>query len=111
MGKSTTYFVWSDGTVKSLQKATKHFNMEIVSPLWLQDCIENQKIMDAGAYRPLNLEKLLKNSELKKNEQEGIKKKIFKRGVGEILNQSRITEAKYQQDSVRESSENEVLDD
>ena len=87
--KKTTHLIWSGGSVATLQKAMKFEDIEIVSPLWIQACLEQEELVDCAYFRPINLEKILSN--LKKKESESIKSFIFKGN-----DQSLLTDPKYQ---------------
>ena len=57
--KNTTHLIWSGGQISTIQKAMKFDNIEIVSPLWIQACLEQDKLVDCSYFRPANLDKTL----------------------------------------------------
>jgi twin BRCT domain len=58
MGKSATHFIWSNGKLKNLLKASD-LGLQIVSPLWLKACTEQSKAVQEDDYRPSNLKEKL----------------------------------------------------
>jgi hypothetical protein len=65
LGKSVTHLVWANGKLKTLLKASE-LNLQIVSPLWIKACTEQDKVVSENDYRPSKLEEKIK---LAKNQQ------------------------------------------
>lgn len=59
MGKSATHLVWANGKLKTLLKASE-LNLQIVSPLWIKACTEQDKLVSENGYRPSKLEEKIK---------------------------------------------------
>lgn len=86
--KSTTHVIWQKGSITTLKKLGKYEGIEVVSPLWICECIQEKKLVDCDLYRPYGLDEILKG--VKKDQVASIKGSIFKN-----LDQNRLTDPKY----------------
>ena len=80
--------IWQKGSIQTLKKIGKYEGIEVVSPLWVHECILEKKLVECDDYRPYGLEDILKG--LKKDQATSIKGSIFKN-----LDQNRLTDPKY----------------
>ena len=61
MGKSATHFIWSNGKLRNLLKASE-LGLQIVSPLWLKACTEQGKAVPEEDFRPSNLKEKIETA-------------------------------------------------
>ena len=61
MGKSATHFIWSNGKLRSLLKASE-LGLQIVSPLWLKACTDQGRAVPEDDFRPSNLKEKIETA-------------------------------------------------
>ena len=50
LGKHITHLVWSEGRVKTLKKALEFEDIKIISTLWFQESLNEQKLSDEADF-------------------------------------------------------------
>ena len=55
VGKNITHCVWSQGNFKTLLKASEIESVQIVSPLWIEACTKDEKLVSEDEFRPPSL--------------------------------------------------------
>ena len=59
LGKHITHLVWSEGRAKTLSKALEFEGIKIISTLWFQESLNEQKLADEADYKPVALAKMI----------------------------------------------------